>query len=203
MHIIPYLNRGQMLEIERSEEAYLKRYGIDGRPLGINRGMALGSTIANALEKDEETGNAMKDFVVAMLPKYEIRDKMFYIDMKIGKEIIPIRIQPDSLKDDMSAFYEYKTGAEKSWTQKKVDEDDQITFYATGIYIKTKKIPRCELIWAPTRKVVGEDGIERPELTGEIVRFQTIRRMSHILKMMGRMRNAWTKIGELTEREII
>lgn len=202
MHPLPYLNRGQMLAIESSKATYTKIY-IEQKGIPVNRGIALGRDIADALENEQETGNAMKDFIVAMLPKYDIMDKDIFIDYKIGKEVIPLKIKPDSLKKDMSAFYEYKTGAEKSWNQKKVDNDPQIKFYATGIYILTKKIPETKLIWAPTKKVRGEDGIERPELTGEIVEFTTHVRMSDILKMMGRMRKAWRDIETLINNEIL
>ncbi len=192
-----------MLAIEQKNPDTYRKIYIDGKGIPVNRGIALGKEIADALEEDKETGNAMKDFIIAMLPKYDIMDKDIFIDYKIGKDIIPLKIKPDSLKSDMTAFYEYKTGAEKSWNQKKVDNDPQIKFYATGIYILTKKIPATKLIWAPTKKVCGEDGIERPELTGEIVEFTTHVHMADILKMMGRMRKAWRDIETLMDNELL
>ena len=58
--------------------------------------------------------------------------------LKNGKELIPILARPDSIKDDMAGFKEYKTG-QTAWNKKKVDELGQITFYATAIWLKTGK----------------------------------------------------------------
>lgn len=186
--------------LETSPKSYKKTY-IEGIPLGVNRGMALGKEIATAVEEDEDTGDIVKDLIIAKFPKYELRDKQMYIDLVVGKEKVPLRIQPDSCKADLSAFYEYKTGA-GPWTQKIVDANSQLTFYATGIYILTKKIPEIELVWAPTTKVTGPDGIERPELTGDIHRFKTVRHTADILNMMVRMRKAWKKIDQLMQEEL-
>jgi hypothetical protein len=186
---------------EKSPETYRKVY-VEGQPMGTNRGQALGKEIAEAMENDVETGNPLKDLVISQIPSYERRDQLMYIDFKTNGNTIPLCIRPDSCKDDLTALYEIKTGA-GPWTQKKVDESDQLTFYATGIYVETHKIPACELIWAPTKKVRGEDGVERPELTGEIKRFPSIRRMSHVLNMMVRIKKAWDGIGKLMDSEIV
>ena len=163
----------------------------------ISRAIALGKEIADALENENDTGDFGKDLVVSQLPKYELMDVAIETKLVIGKEIVPILIKPDTIKKDYSAFREYKTGRE-AWTQDKVDKWDQITFYTTGIYILTKKIPKIHLDWAETKP--NEMG--HPELTGEIKSFETIRRMSHILSMMARMRKAWREIGEMCENEI-
>jgi hypothetical protein len=202
LHPRAYLSFTQLVMFEKSPETY-KRVYIDGQKMGTNRGQALGKEIANSLENDAETGDPLKDLVLAQIPSYERRDQLMYIDFKTSGETIPLCIRPDSCKQDLSAIIEVKTGAEKSWSQKKVDESDQLTFYATGLYVETHKIPECELVWAITKKVVGEDGVERPELTGEVKRFRTIRRMSHVLKMMVRIRKAWVEIGKLFDKEII
>lgn len=192
--------------VETSPKTYKKVY-IDGVPMGTNRGMALGTEIANALEHDEDTGDIVKDMVLAQIretcPDFDLHDVQQFMELTVGKERVPMRIQPDLAKSSFTAFKEVKTGA-GPWTQKIVNENSQITYYALGMYLLTKKIPTdMELIWAPTKKVVGLDGIERPELTGEIKRFKTTRSHADMLRMMIRVRNAWKKIGEIVEKELI
>lgn len=187
--------------VEKSPESY-KKIWIRGEAIGTNRGMALGRIIHEALEEDEDTGDAVNDIVLAQLIKYELNDQMTYIDLVVGKEKVPLRIQPDTMKADWSAFRERKTGG-GPWTQKIVNENSQLEFYATGIYIKTGKIPKIHLDWMPTKKVEGPDGIERPELTGEVRTFERVVTYVQVLRMMVRMRKAWKKIGELTEEELV
>lgn len=193
---------------EQNPQTYLDTY-FAGKRMGTNRSMALGKEIADAMENETDTGDFTKDFVLAQLKAYEIRDKEILCPMKLEtKEVLQILIKPDTIKEDYSALVEYKTGREDGasstkWTQKKVDEDEQLTFYATGVYILTKKIPEIELQWAPTRYITGEDGIERPELTGEVRTFKTVRSISHVLRMIVRMKKAWREIGEACEAELL
>ena len=201
MHPRKYLSYSQLILWEYSPEAYFKQY-LDKKRRGTNRGMALGKEVATALETDEETGDFEKDAVIAMMPKYEIRDQEMFANLTLGDRIVPILIKIDSLKADYSAFYEVKTGA-GPWTQAIVDKDDQITFYATGLYNLSKKIPEAELIWAPTRKEEDPDGIERPHLTGQVIRFKTKRTKVDILKMQARMSRAWREIGEAMEAQVV
>jgi len=190
-----------MAMVEKSPGLYVQVY-LEGKKLGTNRGQALGKEIAEAMENDEETGNIVKDLVLAQIPAYEIRDKKIETEIVVGKERVPILIRPDSCKADYSAFYEDKTGA-TAWTQAKVDKDTQMLFYATGMHAITGKIPTGKLIWAPTKKVMGEDGIERPELTGEVKIFPATWKYADILRMRLRMIKAWKKIEEIVSGEML
>ena len=202
MHPEPYLNHTQMKTWETSPSSYIKFF-VEGKKLGINRGMALGKSISDALELDEETGDPMKDLVIAGIPKFEegddIADEFMYMTLEHGVIKIPLRIRPDRCKKDLSAFKEYKTGPKESWHQAKVDKDSQVTYYATGIYIKTGKIPGdIELVHAVTEK--DEEG--RPHLTGEIIRYRTKRTLIDVMKMKVRMMRAWKEIGAMIESEL-
>jgi len=193
----PYLSWTQLFTIEQSEEQY-KRLYIDGKKLPINRGMALGKEVADSLESGEETGDAIKDLVIASLPKFDLMDNEFATKIKIGKLEIPLFSKIDTATKDFSAFKEYKTGATK-WDQRKADNHGQITFYAVVIHSLTGKIPQdIELVWAPTHKIPS--GVE---LTGEIKRFKTIRTMTDILKMKARIKNAWERIAEIVQEELL
>lgn len=178
-----------------------------------NRGQAIGKQFAEAIEHDKESGDLVMDIVIAQFPKFELRDKEILCNLPVGKgrdrKFIPVLIKPDSTQADYRAFYEYKTYGESSpWSQKRVDEDDQITFYAMGLYLKIKEkggieLPKGTLIAAATKKVIGEDGIERPELTGEIKWYPTTRTFAQLLQMMARTATAWREIGEAMEKEIL
>ena len=177
----------------------MERYLYNGAKF-TNRGMAFGKKVATALEEDELTGDMQLDILLVDLPKFELRDAPLHAEIKIGKEVIPLFGKIDSLKQDMTAFKEYKTGVEK-WTQRKVDEDKQITFYATMIYLLTKKIPHdIELIWIPT---VQDPETQEIRATGEIVRFPTKRTMSHILNEIVDIRKVWKEIEIMCEEELL
>ena|SRR3990167_8696393 len=199
MHPEPYLNHTQLKTWETSKDSYYKIF-VEGKKLGINRGMALGREVADALELDEETGDPLKDLVIAGIPKFEIRDEFMYMTLKDNGVEIPLRIRPDSCKKDLSGFKEYKTGPKGSWHQAKVDKDSQITYYATGLYIISGKIPEdIELVHAVTEK--DDDG--RLHLTGEIIRYRTKRTLLDIMKMKVRIKKAWKEIGAMVELDII
>ena len=208
MHPEPYLNHTQLKTWETSPASYVKFF-VEGKKLGINRGMALGRIVADALELDEETGDPLKDIVIAGIPKFEagddIRDEFMYMTLEHGGIKIPLRIRPDRCNKALTAFKEYKTGPKESWHQAKVDRDSQITFYATGIYIKWQelfgkgRIPDdIELVHAVTEK--DEEG--RPHLTGEIIRYRTKRTLLDVMKMKVRMMRAWKEIGAMLESEL-
>lgn len=195
---------------ETDLNTYARRYfhGEKGR---TNRGQALGKEVAESLETGVETGKPDLDIVIAQLPKYKLRDRVTHCDLSVGKgrdrHFVPILMKIDSLDPSYLMFKEYKTGA-GPWTQKMVDEDDQISFYTAGLYLKVKslggvEIPTSELIWAPTEKHVDPDGMERPYLTGEIKRFPTSRTYTEVLQMHARMSKAWREIGEAMAEELL
>ena len=80
------------------------------------------------------------------------------------------------------------------------DESGQITFYATGIWLKYGFIPQdIELVNVQVEYML--DGTLQP--TGEMWRFPTKRTMVDIIKMTGRMKKAWAGINELCEKELL
>ena len=214
MHPRSYISYSALRMWEQNPEEFKCKYFHPETYIQrTNRGQSLGKQFAEAIEHDEESGDLMMDVVIAQFPKFEIRDKEIRCSLSIGKgkdrSFVPILIKPDSTKADYTEFYEYKTYGESSpWNQKRVDEDDQMTFYATGLYLKVKEkggvvIPKGTLVAAATRKVVGEDGVERPQLTGEIKWFPTTRTFADILRMQARISTAWREIGEAMQKEII
>jgi len=194
-----YLSWSSMDLFERSKEKWAQVY-IYGEKLGTNRGQAFGRTMAESFENDELTGDINLDIAMAKVPRYEIRDQSITAELKDGKKRVVILIKPDTVKKDYSAFQEDKTGPVGAWTQKKADESGQVTFYATGLYLKSGRIPGdIRLNHFETEKVWNETGGFRIKSNGEVRTFITKRDMAQVLKMMVRMKRAQEGIEKLCE----
>ena len=192
----PYLSWSQMNVLETSEKTYIKLY-VHGESLPINRGMAYGSKMADAMENDEDTGDIALDFAMSLLPKAGTSEKE--IDWEVMG--VPIFGKMDHAKEDLSLIDEYKTGVEKSWNQNKANqsaEKGQLCFYGASIYFKTKKIPKARLSFVPTIK----NDLGEVEATGEVITFNVEIKMKDVLVMAVRMKRAWKEIGEMCEREL-
>jgi len=193
-----YLSFSQMALFEMNPQKYISQY-IYGEKQRITRNMQYGTIMADALENDELSGDPMLDIMMTKIPKFELRDKAFEVDLKDGKKTIRILCKPDTMKADMTAFKEYKSST-RAWTQKMADDSGQITFYSTGMWLSTGKIPQdIELVCVVVK--YNEDGSLTP--TGEIVRYRTQRSMVDIIKMCSRMKRAWAGINKLCESELL
>lgn len=202
MHVRKYLSWSSMNLVERNPEQWKRVYLYDER-MGTNRGMAFGKQMAEGLENDEATGDTALDMVMTQLPKFDIKDKEFFAELKNGKETIQILCKPDTMRPDMTAFKEYKT-SQKRWTKRQVDDDNgpggQIGFYAMGMFLRTGKIPGdIELVEIETKATLDA----KIECTGAIFRHHTTRSMGQILKMMIRAKKAWAKINKICEDELL
>jgi len=217
----PYLSFSSMVLFERSPEAWADYY-IYHKKQRISRNMAYGSKMAEGLENEEASGDPLLDLMMAKLPKFELKDKIVedkekgveikyeydgknylipFIESKLkGKKIkIPILAKPDTAKPDYSAFKEYKTSTRK-WTQKMVDDSGQLTFYTTAIWLITKKIVKdIELINVPV-EYLESFSVLQP--TGQLVSFRTKRTMVDIIKMITRIKKAWTGMNQFCENEL-
>lgn len=187
-----------MTLFEMNPRKYVDQY-IYEKEQFVTKNMRYGTLMAEGLENDEATGDPVLDMVMARIPKFELRDKAFEVDLKDGKEVIRLLAKPDTMKADCSAFKEYKTSVRK-WTQKMADESGQITFYATCMWLKTGKIPQdIELV--DVQVGYEPDGSIQP--TGDIWHFKTERTMIDIIKMSARMKRAWGGIKKLCESELL
>lgn len=194
----PYLSFSQMTLFEMNPRKYVDQY-IYKNKQRISRNMAYGTVMADALENDELSGDPALDLMMMKIPKFELRDKAFEVDLPEGKKTIRILCKPDTMKADMTAFKEYKSST-RAWTQKMADNSGQITFYATGMWLKTYKIPQdIELVCVVVK--YNEDGSLTP--TGELVRYRTHRTLVDIIKMTSRMKRAWSGINKLCESELL
>lgn len=182
---------------ESSVEAWKEKY-LYGKEMPVSRAMAFGKTMAEGLEHGEMTGDAGLDLMMEKLPKFEVMDKEFMTELPGKKVYVPILCKPDSMKKDMSAFIEYKTGVAR-WSKRRVDDAGQLTFYATGMYLETGKIPQSiELVHVETETDVAG----RVSATGQIFRHPTKRDMRNVLAMMVRMKKAWAAMEKVADAEL-
>lgn len=195
-----YLSYTQKSLWKKDPKKYVERYLYDASQY-VTREMAFGKRLAVAVEEDTRDEDEILNAVIDKLPKLEKPEVEVRADMKIGKEIVPLYGKIDHAKLDLTAIREYKTGKGK-WTQRKVDEDGQITFYCTMIFILTGKIPNdIILAWAPT--------IDDPEApggiscTGEVIEFRTHRSISQVITEMADIKKVWSEIQEMCEQEML
>lgn len=80
---------------------------------------------------------------------YPEPEKKLYVELEDGVKILAFI---DSYDSTTNLFLEYKTG-KVPWTQAKVQRHEQLTFYATLLYIVTGSMPAsCKLIWVETKE---------------------------------------------------
>ncbi len=143
-------------------------------------------TSSPQMDLGKELADLIKDFPddpsIAHIPKYEIRDVGFTVDIS-G---VPVLMYPDTLSlIGTPKFREYKSGVEP-WTQKRADDHMQIKLYSLGIKVQYGSVEDlCHLDWLPTVMEDVTDGIkingkqygvtiQLPRLTGEIVTFPCV-----------------------------
>lgn len=192
----PYLSYSQLTLLERSPNQYRKVY-IEGDKGFTSHEMSFGSKIAELLERDEFSGNPTEDLMLSQVPKEALPEHEIYALLVAGNKTVPLIAKPDSISIDYLSVLEYKTGR-GSWSQSKVDNASQLTFYATVVWILKKQIPALELVWIET-----EEGPEGTRFTGKIRRFKTKRDMGDILRMQKRMFDAWDTIKNMTHEALV
>lgn len=141
--------------------------------------MEYGKVVAEALEKERETGDLMTDSAMLLLVKYDLRDQEITTEIKTKEYIVPVIGRPDTLDSVTKAFREYKTGKGR-WTQNKAQKHPQMRFYAMLIYLKYKTLTKeAWLDWIETEKT--PEGIKP---TGRVESFHINLTMTDILETM-------------------
>lgn len=177
-----------MILVERSPKLYVKKY-FEGEDF-TNAGMILGKQLAEALEDDIESDIPIIEQARIFLVAYPKKE----YELKVKVDGLVLLGKPDTYDPWAKRFREYKSG-KTPWTQKKVDNCDQITFYAMLTYFKYKKLPKeMHLDWINTD--------EESKGYGQIKTFETTRTVADILKMFSRAKKAWQVILELSEENI-
>lgn len=183
-----YLSYSQLMLWERSPELYCKVY-LDGIKQPENQYIKVGKALAERLETGIETDNELIEYLALFLPKYPKVEFEIMADW----EGIPLMGKLDCFEPNGRIIGEIKTG--KCWTKNMVDKSDQLTFYSLLVWLKYKRVPsEIRLHWAKTE--IDENG--RLRLTGDITTFTTIRTLSDIILLRGRIKSAWNGIIEMS-----
>ena len=181
-----YLSYSQMNFWKWSQEKYKETY-FEGKPYPTNPIMDFGKDFSEIMDGKKETDDIVIQGVVSLMPKYDTSEK----EIRESIEGIELLGYIDSYCSKTHSIYEYKTGM-TPWTQDKVDEADQLTFYSMLVYLRHKVIPeKISLIWAET--TIEDDLIQ---FTGNVKRFETSRELADVLKMLARTKKVAREISE-------
>jgi len=139
----------------RSKREYWKRYSL-GAEQKSNRFFDKGKELATFAETGEITtrgDDPMLQLVVSKMPRLDVAEDelRFKVD---GKEVLGFA---DAASVGHEQFLEYKTG-KIPWTQERVDEHEQLAFYALGYFQLYGIIPNSQLVWIETMDT-DDDGL--------------------------------------------
>lgn len=184
--MVRYLSYSQLKLYEDDPNEYYKRYVLGEKWEG-NKYTEFGKKLADALETGVAADDPGIEHIRLFLPKFEARE--FKIEAECMK--VPILAKLDGFHPKLLEIDEVKTG--KKWDQKRVDKDDQLTFYSIACLKRYGKQPSIiRLHWART----VEEG-EIIKATGELRTFITKRTMAQQLLLANRIKVAWEGIKKL------
>lgn len=149
-----YLSFSQYSLWRSNKDAYRKRY-YENIKSHETRELLFGKKIAKMLEKKDYT-----EYPILAKVKQGSHNE-YEIKVKING--VPVLAYLDSCTPKTGKIYEYKTG-KVIWDQKRVDEHEQLPFYAASMKAKHGKYnPIVDLFWLPTyvlpvKEIIG--GIE-------------------------------------------
>lgn len=177
-----YLSYSQMSLWMSNREKYIELY-FDGRKDSYtNRGQVYGKIVADALEANQETGDLLTDSAMLLLPKYDVRDQQFDVDVKTKDGWLKLVAKPDFLNSSTKDFIEVKTGVQP-WTQSKANNHFQMIFYAVCIWQKYGvQLPDAILAWIATEYLEG-----MPTPTGLVKQFTVPFRPAQYLDTLMKM----------------
>lgn len=153
-----------------------------------NPAMQLGSQVALMLERNHiPHDDPMLEFYRQKLPKYPHHEYQIVIDfagMKFSGKL-------DGWDPKTRTIGEYKTG--RDWSQARADLHEQLDFYQLLVWKHTGRLAKRILLhWIPTR---FNFSTMKPELTGDVVTFETQRTKEQMLKIAADAKKAYLEIG--------
>ncbi len=183
-----YLSYSQKQLWKNDKARYASIYFDGVKNNHTNPAMDYGKLVADALEKQKETGDLLTDSAMILLPKYDVADEEFRATLKCKQGEFEVLAKPDTRDSRSHAFREYKTGVTR-WTQKKAQSHPQMRYYAMAIYLKWKKLLReAHLDWIQTvsEDTIDADGIPSTNIipTGHVESFRVTFTLTDILEEM-------------------
>lgn len=150
----------------KNKPRFRREYFEGGRKLNTKY-LTFGKSIAKMIE-DGTYKDVLPELEVIGEPEHKIRTNV---------KDIPILSFIDAYDEKKHVFDEFKTG-KIAWTKQKVQQHEQLVFYATALKWSTGVIPkRCRLVWIETSEEVADPSdfwatVEKKlSVTGKIVTF--------------------------------
>lgn len=192
-----YLSWSQYSLWTKSKLSYWKQYGLNEEQKP-NKFFNKGNELGEALEHGESfSSDTMIDKLLTIVPRLDIMEDKIEVELVNGEKILGFA---DSASLDNMLFLEYKSGKEP-WTQLRVEEHEQLLFYALGYYIKNGRlgIPISKLIWVETEET--EEGLK---FTGNTEEFDRTFTEQEVLDFEMRLVKVCAEIDEweYTEMEV-
>lgn len=196
-----YLSWTQIDMWRRNPERYVRQYMLGEANTLNNDGLRYGKKTSEALEGGSTDGDDLMDAVVALLPRYELREHEIRVPMKTqhGEVILLGKLDTFGLKP--IRFREYKTGVTK-WTQAKAQGHRQMHHYDTLCWLFHGKLADCWLDWAQTERILLHDGTTETRFTGNIQSFHVELGMKDVLEYMALVSRVAVEIDERYRLEL-
>ena len=193
IHIKDYISYSQFKLFMQSPESYKKVYIFGYR--FSNKYTDFGSKIHNVLEDRVAID---KDGEIALKLMRKTQQREVEVRAKLGG--VPVLGKIDGVNKTKAGYsiIEYKT-SKKGWTQKQVDNNEQLTFYV-AMFCAKNKIPMSSVKVLLNCLRTFEDTDGSIHLTGEKQNFETHRIKADIDKLIPKLRYAWVGIGQLIEK---
>lgn len=179
-----YISWSQFSLFYSSKRAFHKKYVLNEDDYG-NRRFDKGKELGEYLEdytRPHYVDDPLLEAVGEIVPKLSIMEHK--IETKINDTNLLMYLDSSDGVGDI--FYEYKTGKEP-WDEVRVIKHDQLLFYACGIYLKYKTIPKCKLFWIETEDVEQENGDIKIRYTGLVEQFEREFTAEEIVNMLHRI----------------
>lgn len=151
-----YFSWSQYQTWHKSKKEFYKKYGIGEKSLS-NKYFDKGKEFGHYMETGEIPHTVqnpeMLELIGSKVDVLEIMER----ELRVNIADYELLSYLDTSMEDCTEFFEYKTGKEP-WTQERVDEWEQLNFYAMCCYIANgeKVIPNCKLYWIETDEL--DDG---------------------------------------------
>lgn len=189
-----YVSHTQLSLWERSPESYRRKYilGEDGFE---NIQMRFGKMFAEALEAGKGS-NFASDALLSRVRLYPRREVEVSALLKLSRNKVALFGILDGYDKRTDTLGEYKTG--KMWSQRRVDDDEQITFYNLIKYLGTKKLYKKNVLHSV--ETIMQDG--EIQFTGNVMSFVTKRKLTDVLKMKKRVEKFVIEVSKMMEKEI-
>lgn len=152
-----YFSYSQLSTWESSKKEFWKRYGLGIVP-PPTKYQQFGSKFMQDLEFDRN--------IPLNIPIEGLIEHKIFTSLNAGTTGITLLAILDSVSSDLSRIIEYKTG-KVAWTQDMVDNNTQLLFYSTVVYLSKGIVPTCRLVWVETED--GQNGEIR--YTGNVTTF--------------------------------